>query len=94
METDLALEEDASEDVEFSDHVPLVNFWISTNLICYGRLVVDKAKNKIQNKRVDIKAPSFRVNYVHNTGHGQEEFSTGNLQKNIHDPLIQVVSEK
>ena len=43
MEIDLDLEEDASEDVEFSDHVPLVNFWISTNLICYGHLVVDKA---------------------------------------------------
>ena len=38
------LEEDASEDVEFSDHVPLVNFWISTNLICYGPFVVDIAK--------------------------------------------------
>ena len=41
------LEEDASEDVEFSDHVPLVDFWISTKVICYGPLVVDKTKNNL-----------------------------------------------
>ena len=43
---DLALEEDASEDVECSDHVPLDNHTISTNLIWYRAVVVDKA-NKL-----------------------------------------------
>ena len=46
IDLEMDLEEDASEDVEFSDHVPLVNFWISTNLICYRAVVVDKA-NKV-----------------------------------------------
>ena len=31
MDLEMDLEEDASEGVEFSDHVPLVNLWI-TNL--------------------------------------------------------------